>query len=92
MPDGSTLLTNPYIAAILAYLLLLTAVGVWKARSVRDSADFMVAGRSLHWFVLVGTLPVTRIAAVPSKRRHRREPGECPQPGHPLPEYWQEQQ
>jgi SSS family solute:Na+ symporter len=59
--DLATLLANPYIAAILLYLLLLTAVGVWKARSVKSSADFMVAGRSLHWFVLVGTLLATWI-------------------------------
>jgi solute:Na+ symporter, SSS family len=37
------------------------AVGVWKSRGVKDSADFMVAGRSLHWFVLVGTLLATWI-------------------------------
>ncbi len=61
MTDLSSLVVNPYLGAILAYLLLLTAVGVWKARSVKTSADFMVAGRSLHWFVLVGTLLATWI-------------------------------
>jgi len=55
------MLQNPYLAAILFYLLLLVGVGVWKARSVRNSADFMVAGRNLHWFVLVGTLLATWI-------------------------------
>lgn len=34
---------------------------MWKARGIRDSADFMVAGRNLHWFVLVGTLLATWI-------------------------------
>jgi solute:Na+ symporter, SSS family len=53
--------THPYLGAILLYLLALVAVGVWKARRVRDSADFMVAGRSLPWFVLVGTLLATWI-------------------------------
>ncbi len=55
------MLSNPYLAAILLYLLALVGVGVWKARSVHDSADFMVAGRNLHWFVLVGTLLATWI-------------------------------
>lgn len=55
------LLANPYLTAILAYLFVLVGVGVWKARAVRDSADFMVAGRNLHGFVLVGTLLATWI-------------------------------
>jgi len=55
------LLLNPYIAAILVYLLALVGVGVYKGRGVKDSADFMVAGRSLPWFVLVGTLLATWI-------------------------------
>jgi SSS family solute:Na+ symporter len=54
-------LFSPYLLAILAYLTLLVGVGVWKSRAVRDSADFMVAGRNLHWFVLVGTLLATWI-------------------------------
>jgi solute:Na+ symporter, SSS family len=59
--DLGTLLSNPYIVTILLYLAALVGVGVWKSRSVRDSADFMVAGRRLTWFVLVGTLLATWI-------------------------------
>ncbi|MEX2526941.1 MAG: sodium:solute symporter family protein [Gemmatimonadota bacterium] len=55
------LLTNPFIAAILIYLLALVGVGVYKGRGVKDSADFMVAGRVLPWYVLVGTLLATWI-------------------------------
>jgi solute:Na+ symporter, SSS family len=55
------ILGNPYIAAIVVYLLALVGVGVYKSRSVKDSADFMVAGRRLSWFVLVGTLLATWI-------------------------------
>jgi solute:Na+ symporter, SSS family len=43
------------------YLLALVGVGVYKGRGVKDSADFMVAGRTLPWFVLVGTLLATWI-------------------------------
>tara|TARA_Y100000748_G_scaffold64526_1_gene52134 strand:+ start:1000 stop:2499 length:1500 start_codon:yes stop_codon:yes gene_type:complete len=37
----------------------LVAVGAYKIKSVKSSEDFMVAGRSLHWYVLVGTLLAT---------------------------------
>jgi solute:Na+ symporter, SSS family len=52
---------NPYLLAILVYLLALVAVGVYKGRGVRTSADFMVAGRRLPWAILVGTLLATWI-------------------------------
>ncbi|MEX0928526.1 MAG: sodium:solute symporter family protein [Balneolales bacterium] len=61
MADLQTLITNPYIVAIVVYLLALVGVGVYKSRGINDSADFMVAGRSLPWFVLVGTLLATWI-------------------------------
>jgi Na+/proline symporter len=35
------------------------AVGVYKIRSVKNSEDFMVAGRTLPWYILVGTLLAT---------------------------------
>lgn len=60
-PALAETLLNPYLAAILVYLLALVGVGVYKGRGVRDSADFMVAGRTLPWFVLVGTLLATWI-------------------------------
>ncbi|MEM7395964.1 MAG: sodium:solute symporter family protein, partial [Verrucomicrobiota bacterium] len=50
---------NPYIIAILVYLFGLIAVGVYKSRAIRNSADFMIAGRSLGWPVLVGTMLAT---------------------------------
>ena len=48
-----------YITGILIYLILLVAVGVYKVGSVNNSEDFMVAGRSLPWYILVGTLLAT---------------------------------
>ena len=48
-----------YISGIMIYLLALVAVGFYKIRSVKTSADFMVAGRSLPWYILVGTLRAT---------------------------------
>lgn len=53
------LLTNPYILATLVYLLALIGVGYYKSRVVKTSDDFMVAGRTLPWYILVGTLLAT---------------------------------
>ena len=48
-----------YLISIVFYLLLLVAVGMYKVNSVKNSEDFMVAGRTLPWFILVGTLLAT---------------------------------
>lgn len=48
-----------YLSGIIIYLFALVAVGVYKVSSVKDSEDFMVAGRTLPWYVLVGTLLAT---------------------------------
>ena len=53
------LLTNPYILASLVYLLALIGVGYYKSRVVKTGEDFMVAGRTLPWYILVGTLLAT---------------------------------
>ena len=48
-----------YLYGIFFYLLILVAVGFFKVRMVKNSDDFMVAGRSLPWYILVGTLLAT---------------------------------
>ena len=48
-----------YLSAIIFYLFALVAVGIFKVSSVKDSEDFMVAGRTLPWYILVGTLLAT---------------------------------
>ena len=48
-----------YLTSIVFYLLVLVAVGIYKVNSVKNSEDFMVAGRTLRWFILVGTLLAT---------------------------------
>ena len=45
-----------YLVAILAYLLLLTGIGVYKSRQVKTQADFAVAGRSLSPWIMVCTM------------------------------------
>jgi len=57
------LLSDPFVLSIGLYLTALVGVGVYKARSVKDSDDFMVAGRSLPWYILVGTLLATWIGS-----------------------------
>ena len=53
------ILTNPYIVATIIYLLALIGVGYYKSRVVKSGEDFMVAGRTLPWYILVGTLLAT---------------------------------
>ena len=48
-----------YLTGILIYLFALVAVGIYKIRSVKNSEDFMVAGRTLPWYILLGTLLAT---------------------------------
>ena len=48
-----------YLLGIIFYLSALVAVGIYKVSSVKDSEDFMVAGRTLPWYILVGTLLAT---------------------------------
>ena len=55
----SELLRDPYLASIALYLLALVGVGAYKAKAVKSSEDFMVAGRTLPWYILVGTLLAT---------------------------------
>lgn len=46
---------------VLVYLAALMLLGAWKARAVRTSTDFSLAGRGLGTLVLVGTLLATWI-------------------------------
>ncbi|MAF65697.1 MAG: sodium:solute symporter [Planctomycetes bacterium] len=52
---------SPHAVVLIAYLLLLLAVGAWKTRTVRTQADFSLAGRGLGTTVLAGTLLATWI-------------------------------
>ncbi len=52
-----------YLFIILAYLLILTVLNFIRARRVKSQEDFMVAGRSLKWQVMVFTLICTWIGS-----------------------------
>ncbi len=52
-----------YLAAILVYLCALIIVGAVRSRQVHNEEDFMVAGRRLGPWVLVGTLLATWIGS-----------------------------
>ena len=52
-----------YIVTVSAVVLLLCGITAYKARQVKDEADFLVAGRSLSWPVLVFTLLSSWIGA-----------------------------
>jgi len=52
-----------YFVTIVAYVVLLLGVGVWKSRTTKTQDDFMVAGRSVSTWFLVGTLVCTWIGS-----------------------------
>jgi solute:Na+ symporter, SSS family len=57
------LTVNIHLALLIAYSLLLTAVGLWIGRLVRGSGDFFVAGRSLSAPLLFSTVLAANIGA-----------------------------
>ena len=52
-----------YIYVITIYLAILVGVSFYKSRSVKTQEDFMVAGRVVPWYLLVGTLVSTWIGS-----------------------------
>ncbi len=52
-----------YTVTVSAVVLLLLAITIYKSRAVNNTADFLVAGRSLSWPVLVFTLLSSWIGA-----------------------------
>lgn len=38
-----------YLFCIIAYLILLGGIAVWKSGAIKNQSDFAVAGRSLNW-------------------------------------------
>jgi SSS family solute:Na+ symporter len=52
-----------YLWFILAYLVVLIGVNIWRARKVKTQEDFMVAGRKLSPMVMVFTLICTWIGS-----------------------------
>ncbi len=52
-----------YIATVSAVVLILCLITVYKAKQVKNETDFLVAGRSLSWPVLVFTLLSSWIGA-----------------------------
>ncbi|MCS0789921.1 sodium:solute symporter family protein [Cytobacillus firmus] len=55
---------NIYLVAVVVYLVLMALIGVYFAKkSVKNSDDFMVAGRSLPLFVVMGTLLATFVGS-----------------------------
>lgn len=51
------------LTLLLAYTAGITAFGVWIGRRVRGAADFFVAGRSLPWPLVGGTVLAANIGA-----------------------------
>jgi SSS family solute:Na+ symporter len=52
-----------FVAVVLAYPLALIGVSLWRSRKVKSHDDFMVAGRAVPVYMLVGTLVCTWIGS-----------------------------
>lgn len=51
------------IGLIVAYLLIVTIIGLWMSRGIKSSKDFFLAGRSLPWWAVGMSLVVSDIGA-----------------------------
>lgn len=51
------------IGFVLLYLALTVAIGIWAARRVKNSKDFLLAGRSLPLYMNVATVFATWLGA-----------------------------
>jgi SSS family solute:Na+ symporter/sodium/proline symporter len=52
-----------YIIGIIAYITVLTVIGISKSRSIKNQDDFMVAGRKTSALFLAGTLICTWVGS-----------------------------
>jgi SSS family solute:Na+ symporter len=52
-----------FFATIVAYVIVLLGVGVWKSRTTKTQDEFMVAGRTVSTWYLVGTLVCTWVGS-----------------------------
>jgi SSS family solute:Na+ symporter/sodium/proline symporter len=52
-----------FLATIVLYVGVLLGVGVWKSRTTKSQDDFMVAGRTVSTWYLVGTLVCTWVGS-----------------------------
>ena len=51
------------LVIVIGYLLAMMGVGIWSSRKVRNLADYSLAGRSLGYPVMIGTLVGATIGA-----------------------------
>ncbi len=51
------------LLAVIVYPTILVAVSLWRSRRVKSHADFMVAGRNVPVYLLVGTIVCTWIGS-----------------------------
>lgn len=52
-----------YIVVVVAYVILLLGISIYKSRAVRTDEDFMIAGRGVPVYMLIATLVCTWIGS-----------------------------
>lgn len=48
---------------VIIYMLVMVGIGWWSSRRIKDSTDYIVAGRRLPLFFIIGTLFATWFCA-----------------------------
>lgn len=52
------------LSIIIAYLLFMVGIGFYSSKTaIKSSTDYLIAGRRLPWYLLIGTLAATEIGA-----------------------------
>lgn len=52
------------LTIIVAYLLAVVAFGLWVGRRTRDATDYLLGGRSLPWWAVLGSIVATETSTV----------------------------
>ncbi len=50
---------NVYLVAVITYLVIMVAIGVYRSLRVRDQQDFMIGGRQVSTLLMITTLVAT---------------------------------
>lgn len=64
MPEFHIALSGLDLVVLVLYLVASIALGLWVGRGQRDLADYMLGGRNLPWWALLGSIVATETSAV----------------------------
>ena len=59
------------LVVLLVYMVGIVLFGIWVGRGQRDVADYMVGGRNLPWWAILGSIVATETSTVTFLERPR---------------------